>query len=52
MIHLKIHVTGKVQGVSYRQAAKKIAGQLGIAGYARNETDGSVTLEAEGSEGD
>jgi acylphosphatase len=47
--HLKIVVEGLVQGVNYRQAARQEAYRLGIAGYARNEPDGSVLIEAEGS---
>ena len=43
-----IRVEGMVQGVNYRQAARREAERLGIAGFARNEDDGSVTVEAEG----
>lgn len=46
--HLIILVSGRVQGVFFRAAAKEEAGRLGIAGYARNEPDGSVRIEAEG----
>jgi acylphosphatase len=45
---LVIHVEGLVQGVNFRQAARREAERLGIAGFARNEPDGSVTVEAEG----
>jgi acylphosphatase len=43
-----IRVEGVVQGVNYRQAARRKAEGLGISGFARNENDGSVTVEAEG----
>lgn len=43
-----IRVAGLVQGVNFRQAARQAAIPLGIAGFARNERDGSVTVEAEG----
>lgn len=43
-----IRVDGLVQGVNYRQAARREAERLGIAGFARNEADGSVTVDAEG----
>jgi acylphosphatase len=46
--HLTIRVEGLIQGVNYRQAARRAAEPLGIAGFARNEPDGSVTIEAEG----
>jgi len=43
-----IRVEGLVQGVNFRQAARQQAIRLGITGLARNEPDGSVTIEAEG----
>ena len=48
--HLNIHVYGRVQGVFYRASAMETAGKLGIKGFARNETAGSVYIEAEGDE--
>ncbi|MFA6511890.1 MAG: acylphosphatase [Patescibacteria group bacterium] len=48
--HLNIRVHGKVQGVFFRDAAKQIAQELGIAGFIRNEPDGTVYIEAEGKE--
>lgn len=47
--HLKIRVTGKVQGVWFRDSTKAVANQLGITGFVRNEPDGSVYIEAEGN---
>ncbi|MDB5186358.1 MAG: acylphosphatase [Candidatus Saccharibacteria bacterium] len=49
MERLKIRVTGKVQGVYFRDNARQRADRLGIRGFARNEPDGSVYIEAEGS---
>ena len=43
-----IRVEGMVQGVNYRQAARREAERLGVTGFARNELDGSVTVDAEG----
>lgn len=48
--HLQIRVSGRVQGTLYRVTAQKKALELGITGFARNEADGSVYLEAEGEE--
>ncbi|MEK7153442.1 MAG: acylphosphatase [Patescibacteria group bacterium] len=48
MKHLKIRVTGKVQGVYFRDTARAQATNMGIHGLARNEPDGSVYIEAEG----
>jgi Acylphosphatases len=45
----KIHVTGRVQGVGFRWQAANEARNLGITGYVKNLSDGSVYIEAEGS---
>lgn len=39
---------GRVQGVWYRDTARREAEARGLAGFARNEPDGSVLLEVEG----
>jgi acylphosphatase len=46
--HLNIKISGKVQGVFFRKSAKDIALELQIFGYARNNSDGSLYIEAEG----
>jgi len=46
----KIIVTGKVQGVFFRQSAKMTARSLGITGYVKNMPDGSVFIIATGTE--
>ncbi len=48
--HTRIEVYGRVQGVGFRYSAQNKALQLGITGYVKNLTDGSVYLEVEGSE--
>ena len=50
MKHFSIRVTGKVQGVFFRASAKEKADELKITGAARNNSDGSVSIEAEGEE--
>jgi acylphosphatase len=45
----RIRVTGRVQGVGFRWTASREARDLGINGYVRNMTDGSVLIEAEGT---
>lgn len=47
---VKITITGRVQGVSYRVAAKREAERLGLSGLVRNQPDGTVYLEVEGEE--
>ncbi len=49
VIRVRIVVTGRVQGVFFRAGARDEARRLGIGGFARNEPDGSVLIEAEGS---
>ena len=51
MIALRIKVSGKVQGVFFRASTKGRAEELGICGWVKNESDGSVLIEAEGEEG-
>ena len=47
-MHLSIRVSGKVQGVFYRASTRDKARSLGLCGFVKNETDGSVYIEAEG----
>lgn len=47
--HRIFRVHGRVQGVFFRESTKQEARRLGLNGYARNEADGSVTIEAEGA---
>ncbi|HEX8425957.1 acylphosphatase [Hymenobacter sp.] len=46
--HRILQVHGRVQGVFYRQSTRTEAQRLGLTGYARNNPDGTVTIEAEG----
>lgn len=46
-----LHVTGRVQGVSFRWYAAREATRLGLAGWVRNDPDGSVRAHAEGAAG-
>lgn len=48
--HIKIKISGKVQGVSFRAITKVVADQMGIRGMVRNEADGTVYMEAEGDD--
>lgn len=44
-----VQVRGRVQGVGFRYSTVQKAEQLGVAGWVRNEFDGSVRIECEGS---
>jgi DNA ligase D-like protein (predicted 3'-phosphoesterase) len=41
-------VAGTVQGVGFREATRRRAGELGVMGWVRNAGDGSVAVHAEG----
>ena len=45
---LSVSVFGRVQGVSFRYYTRREAVSLGLTGWVRNETDGSVKVVAEG----
>ncbi|MBQ4819681.1 acylphosphatase [Aquimarina sp. MMG016] len=48
--HYNIKATGKVQGVWYRQSTLQKATELNLKGFVKNVPDGSVYIEAEGTE--
>ncbi len=43
-------ISGRVQGVGFRYNARETARGLGIMGYIRNRSDGTVEVVAEGAE--
>jgi len=43
-------VRGRVQGVGYRFTTQRVGQRLGLAGWVRNESDGSVSVRAQGDE--
>ena len=47
-----ITVYGRVQGVGFRAFILRVASSFGIKGFVKNNPDGSVFIEAEGSEAD
>ena len=44
-----VRVSGRVQGVGYRDACVRRARALGITGWVRNRLDGSVQMMLQGS---
>ncbi len=49
-IHQNLTIRGKVQGVFFRDAATTKALSLGLTGFVRNQPDGTVYAEIEGTE--
>ncbi len=47
---MHINVTGRVQGVGFRYTTQLLAQEIGITGTVKNEDNGSVTIEAIGTE--
>lgn len=46
--HLVVH--GTVQGVFFRASAESEASRLGVTGWVRNRSDGTVEMVVEGDE--
>jgi DNA ligase D-like protein (predicted 3'-phosphoesterase) len=47
---VRASVAGRVQGVGFREAARRRARELGVLGWVRNEDDGTVAVHAEGAQ--
>ena len=47
---MRIRYVGDVQGVGFRWTSRMIADELGITGWVRNEPDGSVLAELQGTD--
>lgn len=47
-VRKRFRFTGRVQGVGFRYRAKYAANGMFITGWAKNEPDGSVIMEAQG----
>jgi acylphosphatase len=48
VVRVRALVSGRVQGVWYRESCRREAERLGVGGWVRNRPDGRVELEAEG----
>ena len=48
VVRVHVVVTGRVQNVTFRDSTRRRAEELGVAGWVRNLTDGSVEAELEG----
>lgn len=45
---VELAIAGRVQGVAFRHHTRKEAERLGVCGHVRNESDGTVSVYAEG----
>ncbi len=48
--HIEIQISGKVQGVWFRDSVRNAANKLELVGYVKNNDDGTVTTEVCGDE--
>lgn len=46
---VRLRIYGRVQGVGYRAWAIRVAGELGLRGWVRNRSDGTVEMLATGA---
>lgn len=49
-VRKRIVFYGRVQGVGFRYTAKYLALSLGLKGWVKNEWDGTVVMEIQGSQ--
>ena len=47
-VRCRVVVSGRVQGVFYRDSCRQVARELGVRGWVRNRDDGTVEFVAEG----
>ena len=48
VVRRRLQVTGRVQGVWFRESCREVADRLGVAGSVRNRVDGRVEVVVEG----
>jgi acylphosphatase len=48
IVRRRVVVTGRVQGVWFRESCRREAASLGVAGWVRNRADGAVEAAFEG----
>ncbi len=48
-VHKNIRISGRVQGVGFRYNAREAASHYEIMGFIRNQPNGDVYVEAEGT---
>ena len=48
LVRHRVVVSGRVQGVFFRNSCERLATGLGVSGWVRNRSDGTVEVVAEG----
>lgn len=48
VLSIRLTVSGKVQGVYYRQSTCEVANKLGLTGFVKNLPNGDVLIEVHG----
>ena len=51
MVRYRVVISGRVQGVFFRDTCRRLAQQHGVSGWVRNLSDGSVEAVFEGPAG-
>lgn len=46
----RVRFAGRVQGVGFRATTHAVASRFEVSGWVRNERDGTVLMEAQGSD--
>ncbi|ETR67053.1 MAG: acylphosphatase [Candidatus Magnetoglobus multicellularis str. Araruama] len=49
-VRCHVRISGKVQGVGYRMETRRTAEKLGVKGWVKNRSDGTVEAVFEGSQ--
>lgn len=47
-VRARVNITGRVQGVFFRMETKRMADEIGVLGWVRNLSDGTVEAVFEG----
>jgi acylphosphatase len=49
VVRQRVKVSGRVQGVWYRESCRRVADEAGVSGWVRNNPDGTVEAALEGT---
>ena len=49
IVRKHVRFTGRVQGVNFRYTSSNYANKFGLTGWVRNDYDGSVEMEVQGT---